>query len=142
MSEPEYPAKPEPVINADSEAYWAAARDGRLALQQCTDCGHLDFMPRHVCPTCWSEAKTWVDASGAGTVHSFSIVHRAPLSAFRADVPYVVALIDLAEGPRLLTNIVGNGALDVAIGDAVTLCFEDRGAAKLPQFRLAGRATP
>ncbi len=128
---------PEPIVNADSEVYWAAARDGRLALQKCQDCGHLDFMPRHVCPKCWSDAKQWVDAAGTGTVHSFSIVHRAPLPAFRDDVPYVVALIDLAEGPRIMTNIVGDKALDVEIGASVTLCFEDRGEAKVPQFQLA-----
>jgi len=129
-------AHPEPIVNADSEVYWSAAKEGRLVLQKCRDCGHLDFMPRHVCPKCWSEAKEWQDADGAGTVHSFSIVHRAPLPAFRDDVPYVVALIDLAEGPRMMTNIIGDNALDVAIGDAVTLCFEDRGEARVPQFRL------
>ncbi|MEK9724037.1 MAG: Zn-ribbon domain-containing OB-fold protein [Rhodospirillaceae bacterium] len=130
-------AKPEPVASADSQFYWQAAAEGRLVLQQCAHCGHLDFMPRHVCPQCWSENRTWVDAAGTGTVHSFSVVHRAPLPAFRADVPYVVALIELAEGPRMLTNIVGDNALSVEIGSAVTLCFEDRGAAKVPQFRLA-----
>ena len=92
-------------------------------------------MPRHVCPTCWSDNRTWIDAVGTGTVHSFSIVHRAPLPAFRADCPYVVALLDLTEGPRMMTNIVGTGALDVAIGDAVEVCFEDRGNARVPQFQ-------
>ena len=129
---------PEPFVNADSEAYWAAAKEGRLVLQQCADCGHVEFMPRHVCPKCWSENRTWTDAAGTGTVHSFSIVHRAPLPAFREDCPYVVALIDLDEGPRMMTNIVGDGACQVAIGSEVEVCFEDRGEAKLPQFRLAG----
>ena len=49
---------PEPFVNADSEAYWAAAKEGRLVLQQCADCGHVEFMPRHVCPKCWSENRT------------------------------------------------------------------------------------
>ena len=129
--------RPEPFVNADSEAYWAAAKEGRLVLQQCIDCGHLDFMPRHVCPKCWSENRTWIDSTGTGTVHSFSIVHRAPVPAFREDCPYVVALIDLAEGPRMMTNIVGDDALRVAIGDRVEICFEVRGEAKVPQFRLA-----
>ena len=129
--------RPEPFVNADSEAYWAAAKEGRLVLQQCIDCGHLDFMPRHVCPKCWSENRTWTDSTGTGIVHSFSIVHRAPLAAFREDCPYVVALIDLAEGPRMMTNIVGDDALRVAIGDRVEICFEVRGEAKVPQFRLA-----
>ena len=94
-------------------------------------------MPRHICLKCWSENRAWIDAAGTGTVHSFSIVHRAPLPSFREDCPYVVALIDLAEGPRIMTNIVGDGALEVVIGDRVEVCFEDRGEAKVPQFRLA-----
>ena len=127
---------PEPLVNADSEAYWTAAKEGRLVLQQCSDCGHVDFMPRHLCPACWSEKRTWIDAVGTGTVHSFSIVHRAPLTAFREDCPYIVALIDLTEGPRMMTNIIGDGALEVAIGARVEICFEDRGETKVPQFRL------
>ena len=129
--------RPEPFVNADSKVYWAATKESRLVLQECADCGHVDLMPRHVCPKCWSENRTWTDAVGTGTVHSFSIVHRAPLPAFREDCPYVVALIDLAEGPRIMTNIVGDGALEVVIGDRVEVCFEDRGEAKVPQFRLA-----
>ena len=128
-------ARPEPLVNADSEPYWSAAQEGRLVLQRCVDCGHIDFMPRHICPACWSDNRKWIDASGIGRVHSFSIVHRAPLPEFRDDCPYVVALIDLIEGPRMMTNIVGEDALKVAIGDAVEICFEDRGDIRLPQFR-------
>jgi uncharacterized OB-fold protein len=128
---------PLPVPNADSEPYWAAAKEGRLVIQKCRRCEHLYFMPRHLCPSCWSPEKEWVTAVGKGTVYSFSIIHRAPLPSFKKDVPYVVALIELEEGPRMMTNIIGEGALDVKIGDPVTLCFEDRGDGKLPQFRLA-----
>ena len=77
--------------------------------------------------------------SGRGTVHSFSIVHRAAFPEFQANAPYVIALIDLAEGPRMMTNIVGEDALEVALDDSVEVCFEDRGTkgAKVPQFRRA-----
>ena len=126
--------RPEPFVNADSKPYWSAAKEGRLVLQECADCGHVDFMPRHICPACWSDNRKWINAAGTGIIHSFSIVHRAPLPAFRDDCPYVVALIDLTEGARMMTNIVGEDALKVAIGDAVEICFEDRGYIRLPQF--------
>jgi uncharacterized OB-fold protein len=92
-------------------------------------------MPRYLCPKCWSADLDWVEASGKGVVHSFSIVRRAPMAAFAERVPYVVALIDLEEGPRMMANIIGDSALETSIGDAVHLCFEDRGkGAKIPQF--------
>jgi len=97
-------------------------------------------MPRHVCPSCWSPEKEWVTAAGTGTVHSFSIIHRAPLPSFKDHVPYVIALIELEEGPRMMANIIGEGALGVSIGDPVIVCFEDRGGAGIPQFRIAARA--
>lgn len=130
---------PVPIVNADSAPYWEGARDGKLLLQRCGDCGTLRFFPRYLCTECGSDNTEWVEASGRGTVHSFTIVHRAAFAEFQARTPYVVALIDLAEGPRMMTNIIGDGALEVAIGDAVEVTFEARGAegAKVPQFRRA-----
>jgi len=131
---------PVPIVNADSAPYWAGARDGKLLLQRCGDCGTLRFFPRYLCTECGSDNAEWTEVSGKGRVHSFTIVHRAAFPEFQAQTPYVVALIDLAEGPRMMTNIVGDGALDVEIGDAVEVCFEDRGTEgdKVPQFRRAG----
>jgi len=129
---------PEPIVNADSAPYWEAANEERLVIQKCQDCGHLFFLPSHLCPSCWSDKKDWVDAKGTGTVHSFSIIRRAPMPAFNDDVPYVVALIDLSEGPRMMANVIGDGALEVEIGSPVTVCFEKRGDAKVPQFQRAG----
>jgi uncharacterized protein len=124
---------PEP--NADSRPYWDAARERRLVIRRCRACGAKHFMPRNGCPICWSEDLEWVDASGRGTVHTFSIVRRAPLPEFAANAPYVVAMVDLDEGPRMYANIVGEGALQVAIGDRVQVTFEDRGDGfLLPQF--------
>ncbi len=133
---------PVPLLNADAGSYWQSAQDGRLTLQHCSSCEKHRFPPRALCPHCHSIDMNWVDASGAGIVHSFTIVHRAPSPAFRAATPYVIALIDLAEGPRMMTNIVGPDALDVAIGDAVEVTFEMRGddGAAVPQFeRKAGK---
>ncbi|WP_368075994.1 Zn-ribbon domain-containing OB-fold protein [Burkholderia lata] len=126
---------PLPVPNADSLPYWEAARAHRLVIRRCTACEALHFMPRHLCPVCWSDRLEWVDSKGTGSVHSFTIVRRAPMAAFTANVPYVVALIDLDEGPRMIANVIGDDALSVRIGDRVGVTFEDRGdGAMLPQF--------
>lgn len=126
---------PSPVANADSLPYWNAARERQLLIRKCRACGEPHFMPRYLCPSCWSEDLEWVDAKGTGSVHSYSIIRRASSPAFADRVPYVVALIDLDEGPRMITNVVGNDALSVKIGDRVQVCFEDRGeGALIPQF--------
>ena len=134
------PQLPQPIVNADSAPYWAGAREGELLIRKCKDCGTLHFMPRYLCPACWSNNLEWVQAAGRGTVHSFTVIRRASDPAFADKVPYVVALIDLEEGPRMCANILGDDALSVNIGDAVSLTFEDRGdGALIPQFnRTAG----
>jgi uncharacterized OB-fold protein len=129
---------PAPISNADSAPYWAAARERKLLLRKCRDCGVIHFMPRHLCPGCWSERLDWIEAQGKGRVHSFTVIRRPSSPAFTARVPYVVALIDLAEGPRMMANVLGDNALSVSIGDEVTLTFEDRGdGALIPQFQIA-----
>jgi len=129
---------PQPHPNGDSLPYWDAARDRRLLIRRCNACGKPHFMPRHQCPHCWSDQLEWVESNGRGTVHSFSIVHRAPTTTFAANTPYVIALIDLDEGPRMFANVIGKGAVDVAIGDRVHVTFEDRGdGALVPQFMRA-----
>lgn len=130
---------PVPVANADSLTYWNAAREDRLVIRKCKGCGELHFMPRHLCPHCWSDQLEWVDAKGTGSIHSFTIVRRASDPAFASLVPYVVALVDLDEGPRMMANILGPDALSAAIGDRVQVGFQARGDdAKVPQFtRLA-----
>ncbi|MGD8809489.1 MAG: Zn-ribbon domain-containing OB-fold protein [Gammaproteobacteria bacterium] len=133
---------PPPIVNPDSAPYWEGARNDKLLLQQCGDCGALRFFPRYLCTECGSDKTDWSEVSGRGTVQSFTIVHRAAFPEFQAQTPYVVALIDLEEGPRMMTNIVGDDALSVEIGDAVMVAFEARGSegAKVPQFRRAGGA--
>jgi uncharacterized OB-fold protein len=80
-----------------------------------------------------------MESGGVGSVHSFSVVRRAPTPVFASNAPYVIALIDLDEGPRMFANVVGDGALDVAIGDRVSVVFEDRGdGALVPQFTRVG----
>jgi uncharacterized OB-fold protein len=136
MSNRQQPASPlpQPEANGDSRPYWAAAHEHRLVVRRCRACGARHFMPRVQCPSCWSDELEWMDCSGFGTVYSMSIVHRAPTANFAAVTPYVIALIDLEEGPRMFSNIVGEGALEVSIGERVKVTFETRGDAVLPQF--------
>lgn|SRR5690606_32353077 len=130
---------PLPIENADSQPYWEGARQNKLLIRKCKECSTFHFMPRHLCPECWSDQLEWVESAGTGSIHSFSIIRRASLAAYSEKTPYVTALIDLDEGPRMVTNIVGDDALSAAIGDRVSVVFEDRGdGARLPQFRRTG----
>ena len=95
-----------PVHDRSSEPYWAAAREGRLLIQRCTACKHVFGYARPFCPLCWSGDVAWLEASGRATLYTWSIVHVNDLPAFRADVPYVAAVVDLAEGVRMSTRIV------------------------------------
>lgn len=93
-------------------------------------------MPRAQCPNCWSDRLEWVDSRGMGTIYSLSVVRRAPTPDFGAVVPYVIAMIDLDEGPRMFANIVGDAALEASIGERVEVVFETREDGRvLPQFR-------
>ena len=123
-------------LTAEAAHFFGAAAQGRLELQRCAACAKTWFFPRPACVACGSTDYAWIQASGRGTVQSFSIVRRAPSPEFRDRVPYVVTLVDLEEGPRMMANIVGDDALGIAIGDAVAVTFEDRGEGRaLPQFR-------
>lgn len=126
--------------NADSKPYWEGARQGRLLMQQCSACRHVQFPPRQLCAKCWSETLTWLECTGRGTVESFTIVHRAPTAELRNKTPYVVAAVLIEEGPRMMTNITGPDALKLRIDDPVTVVFEpDMHGRVLPQFQRAPR---
>lgn len=130
-------AKPLPVPDGDTRPYWDAAKEHRLMIQRCQDCQRTIFYPRSVCPHCMSDRIDWIQASGRGTIYSYTVVHRSP-AAFKDDVPYVVALIDLAEGVRLMSNVVECAPSDVRIGAAVEVFFDDvTPEITLPKFRLA-----
>ena len=97
--------RPLPRVDGDAKPFWDAARDGRLLLQRCTACGAWRFPPGLVCRSCASTSAEWVAASGRGRLHSVTVVHRTPIAAFRDDVPYVVGLVDLDEGVRLMARL-------------------------------------
>lgn len=126
------------LANGDSAEYFKAAENGRLIFQQCSHCSAVQFPPRHHCTTCWEADLKWIDSTGKGKVETFTIVRRAPLPVYKDRVPYVVASIIMDEGPRMITNIVGDTALDAQIGDAVTVAFEPSTEGDiLPVFKRA-----
>lgn len=128
-------AKSIPQATRVSRPYWEACQRDELLLQICRNCQRHIFYPRLRCPFCGSPRIEHVAASGRGHVYSYSVVHAAPNSAYAAGGPYVVVLVELDEGPRMMANLVGPGALDAQVGDQVTATFEVRaGGFKVPQF--------
>ncbi|MEE8332962.1 MAG: Zn-ribbon domain-containing OB-fold protein [Alphaproteobacteria bacterium] len=131
--------KPLPIPTPESRPYWDAARAHRLALQRCGDCGRHWHPPSTVCPGCGSREHDWVDSSGKGKVFSFVTYHRLYNKGWKDDLPYVVAVIELEEGARLLSNVIGIEPDDVACDMAVEVVFDDvTGEVTLPRFRPVG----
>ena len=127
-------SKPLPKPNADSVPFWEACNREELTFQRCGDCGHAQFYPRALCVKCHSRRLTWEKSGGRGEVYSFTELHRAAIPSFQADVPYLVVLLEMAEGFRLLCNVHGPAG-GIAIGTKGRIVFEDRGAQKVPKFR-------
>lgn len=128
--------RPIPPSTSELTRHWlAACREGRLLLQRCRCCERFQFYPRTICAHCHSAAPEWVEAEGAGSIASFTVVRRAISPAYVA--PYVVALVDLAEGPRMMTQIVACEPEELRIGRAVRVRFEPRvGDTPMPVFTL------
>ena len=96
-----------PTPDAETQPFWDGARDGKLLIRRCGACGEAHFYPRPFCPKCWSDDVRWEEAGGRATLYTWSVVHRNDLPPFGDRVPYVAAAVDLDEGPRMLTNVVG-----------------------------------
>ena len=126
---------PGPTTTGESEPFWLACREGRFTLQQCGDCARWVFYPRALCPFCWSSALTWRAASGIGTVRSFSVVHVPGHPGWAPAAPYTIAVISLAEGPTMLTALVGVEPEDVVVASPVEVAFTLVGNFTLPFFR-------
>jgi len=138
MAETKPYQKPLPRVDEESRGYWEALARHELYFQRCRTCGAARFYPRALCPACLSSAAEWVRASGRGTVYSFTVTEQNQTPGFREALPYVLAMVELAEGPRLLTNLVGCAPGDVRIGMTVGVVFEDVAAGvTLPKFRPA-----
>ncbi|MGW8351202.1 Zn-ribbon domain-containing OB-fold protein [Streptomyces wedmorensis] len=116
-----------PDIDAFTRPYWDAAAEGRLLLRRCAACERAHHYPREFCPHCWSEDVRWEPASGRATLYTWSVVHRNDLPPFGERVPYVAAVVDLAEGPRMMTEVVGVPEGDLRIGMELEVAFRQEG---------------
>ena len=129
--------KPLPTLTESNRPFWAAARDERLCMQRCKSCQHVRFPISHVCPSCLSYEFEWQDLSGRGVIYSYIVYHQVYSQAFKMDVPYNVAMIQLDEGPRMYSNIIGVPNNVPKIGDAVEVAFESvTPEITLPRFKL------
>lgn len=119
--------RPLPVPDTFSQRYWNAALAGDLLVQRCDTCDRYQHYPRPHCSHCLAQDPSWVKASGTGHIYSFTIVRRTPNEGFADETPYVFALVDLDEGVRISTNVVGWEEEELACGQRVRMEFEQLG---------------
>ncbi|MFC5147404.1 Zn-ribbon domain-containing OB-fold protein [Streptomyces aureoversilis] len=121
-----------PEADAFTRPYWEAAGRGRLLIRRCraAGCGLAHHYPREFCPRCWSEDVVWEEASGRAALYTWSVVHVNDLPPFGARVPYTAAVVDLAEGPRMMTEVVGCEESELRIGMALTVRFRELDGAR------------
>jgi uncharacterized OB-fold protein len=133
---------PLPYASWETRGWWEGCGRGELVLQRCLSCGVVQHKPRAVCAKCLTDTLEYFVASGRGTVHTFTVTHQNMVPPFRDHLPYVLAYVELDEGPRVLTNIVGCDPDDVRIGQAVVADYatsdrDDGEAFAVPRFRPA-----
>lgn len=132
---------PGPTVTPETAPFWEAAAQGVLRLPRCRACAAVIWYPRPQCPRCGSSDVEWFAASGRGTVYSFTITRRAG-GPYGDAAPYVLAYVELDEGPRMMTNVVGCPPESVYVGQVVVAEFHDSGdGAALVRFRPADRAS-
>ncbi|HEY3908804.1 MAG TPA: Zn-ribbon domain-containing OB-fold protein [Stellaceae bacterium] len=120
-----------PVPNLETKAFWDAAAEGKLMVGKCIACGKLHYYPRALCPFCFSSETELQQASGSGTIYTYSVMRRAP-------IPYAIAYVTLAEGPTMMTNIVDCDLDQIRVGQAVKLVFKPSdGGPPVPMFTPA-----
>ena len=129
--------KPLPAITDENREFWSGAKHGKLRMQKCLGCGHVRYPISHVCPQCLSYDFAWADLSGRGEVFSYVVFYQVYNKAFEKDIPYNVALVQLEEGPRMYSNIVGVDNDAVKIGDKVEVVFDPvTPDLSIPKFKL------
>ena len=120
-----------PVVTAETQAFWNAAREGRFMIPLCAACGKAHWYPRAICPFCSSDKVQWRAASGKGTIYTFSVMRRVK-------EPYVIAHVTLAEGPTMLTNIIDCDFDQLRIGQPVAVVFQaTENGPPVPMFKPA-----
>jgi len=130
---------PAPAINSATAEFWKATTEGRFLLQRCDACDIVLWFPRRNCPKCWTEDVSTFDAQQSGTIYSFTVVRKGT-GAFKDAGPFVIAYVELADGPRIMTNIVDCDIDALHIGMPVEMVFHDTGeGSALYRFRPASR---
>ena len=137
------PGKPLPRVTSLTRPFWEAAAQKRLVIQRCTKCEEYVWCPRPACTECGCDQLTWTPVSGRGSVFSFTVIRQViarGANAFEKEIPYVVAWIDLDEGPRLCSNVVDCPLDQIVIGMPVEVLFEEASPEiSLPKFRPQSR---
>jgi uncharacterized OB-fold protein len=130
-------SKPIPSVTPDMREFFAGAREGRLIVQKCDNCGTLRFPAYEICAKCSSTKAKWVPVSGRGEVFSFNIMHQVYHPAFAAEVPYAVVVVELEEGCKFVSNLVGINPHEIRCGMPVEVVFEKvSDEVSLPKFQL------
>jgi uncharacterized protein len=131
------PDRPLPSLDEpDTAPFWTATRSHKLTYQVCLDCGAVVFYPRRHCTGCLSAELDWRESAGLGTVYTFTVIRQHGQPYFRSRLPYVVGWIDLAEGFRMMAEILASVA-DVAVGQQVQVSWEDHAGLSIPVFLMA-----
>jgi uncharacterized OB-fold protein len=126
-----------PSPQPGTKPFWEGCRQGQLLLQKCDQCGAQQFYPRMICTSCSARSLQWVESSGSGTVVSWTIVRHPVSEAYADDVPYVIALIKLQEGPTMMSQIIDCEPESVHCGMQVSVCFQDwTDDVSMPMFRV------
>lgn len=129
--------KPLPVIEPWNTPYWQAAKRHEFVAQKCRACGYTHLPPGPACTNCLSDDQEWVQLSGKGNINSYGIYHQLWHPGFKEDIPYNVALIELTEGPQIISQVVGCANEELKCGAAVEVTFDDVTLEiTLPKFRL------
>lgn len=129
--------KPLPIIDADSKYFWEQCQKEILMIPYCLDCNQYHFYPRIFCPNCMSSRIQWKESTGRGKIYSFTIARRAGGPAFKDDVPYVVAIIELVEGVRMMSHIINTDIDNIKCDMAVQVIFEKANEEiTLPKFTV------
>ena len=118
-------AKPLPFPTVESEPFWEGCKRHELLLPQCRQCSKYWFPPGSTCPNCWSAEWDWRKASGRGTIYSFGVYHRAYHPGFEDEIPYVFAIVQLEEGPRLISNVMHEPSAKLQCDTPVEVVFDD-----------------
>lgn len=128
--------RPLPRPTAETKPFWEGCASGVLRYQSCSHCGTVQLIPRSLCAACQSKALSWHESSGNGRVLTYTTVYRAPTPAFRAEAPYVIAIVDMDEGFRLMTNVAGGAASAIEIGAKVRIGFREVDGVALPHAEV------